>query len=229
MKGYFVEESVFLKLTGIHKKFYPESGPIHVLKGLNLIVNKGQTAAIMGPSGSGKSTLLHLIGAFDKPDLGKILFNNQDIAGYSAREMVLFRMRHLGMVFQKHHLLPQCTALENIILPTLPLQTPANEALERANQLLSSIGLTNRANHFPSQLSGGECQRIAVARALINDPQLLLADEPTGALDRQSAVKIMEILTDFAAIGKTIIIVTHAEFVAEKMDQQFELRDGVIG
>lgn len=221
-----MEESILLKLSDIHKNFYPESGAVQVLKGLNLMVRKGQTAAIIGPSGSGKSTLLHLIGALDKPDSGQILFNDRDIAGFSAREMVLFRMRHLGMVFQKHHLLPQCTALENIILPTLPLQTPVDEALERANQLLHATGLTDRANHFPSQLSGGECQRVAVARALINDPQLLLADEPTGALDRQSAIKIMEILTDFAAIGKTIIIVTHAEFVADKMKQQFELKDG---
>ena len=223
-----MEESAFLKLTDIHKNFYPESGPVQVLKGLDLVVGKGQTVAIKGPSGSGKSTLLHLIGGFDKPDRGQILFNGQDIAGYSAQEIVLFRTKQLGMVFQKHHLLPQCTALENIILPTLPLKTPANKALERANQLLHTTGLTDRANHFPSQLSGGECQRIAVARALINDPQLLLADEPTGALDRQSAVNVMNTLTDFAAVGKTIIMVTHAEFVAEKMNQQFELKDGVI-
>lgn len=221
-------EEILLKLENIHKSYNPPSGAVPVLKGLNLRVNRGDTLAITGPSGSGKSTLLSLIGALDKADKGSIVFAGQNISSYTDQELVNFRMKKVGIVFQQHHLLPQCTALENILLPTLPLHTPAEQARERAMELLKEIHLSDRADHFPSQLSGGESQRIAVARALINDPDLLLADEPTGSLDRDSAQSLLDLLKQFTGTGKTLITVTHADFVASAMNIQHRLQNGIV-
>lgn len=223
-----MKDDVLLRLSNIYKSYQPESGSVPVLKGIDLSVAKGKTVAITGPSGSGKSTLLNLIGALDTPDKGEILFLGESITHYSTNQLVDFRLRHVGIVFQQHHLLPQCTALENILLPTVPLKTQVEKAKTRALQLLEDINLQQRAHFFPSQLSVGECQRIAVARALINDPELILADEPTGALDHQTAIKIIALLKKFTDQGRTLITVTHADFVAQAMQCHYRLFEGTI-
>ena len=217
-----------LKLIDVHKKYYPPSGEVRVLKGVNLSLEKGKTAAITGPSGSGKTTLLNLIAVLDSPDQGQIIFNGTSVTDFTEQQMVEFRMKHIGIVFQQHFLLPQCTALENILLPTLPLKTPYDKAQNRAEELLGKIGLYQRKDFFPAQLSGGECQRIAVARALINDPSLILADEPTGSLDHKNAIGIIDLLKKLSNKDRTLIIVTHAEFIAEQMQCHYKLFDGQL-
>ena len=162
----------------------------------------------------------------DSPDKGQIVFNGTDITDFTDRQMLEFRMKHIGIVFQQHFLLPQCTAIENILLPTLPLKTPSDEAISRAEELLGEIGLYDRKDFFPAQLSGGECQRIAVARALINDPSLILADEPTGSLDHKNALGIIDLLKKLSDRDRSLIIVTHAEFIAEQMQRHYKLFDG---
>ncbi len=215
-----------LKLNDVHKKYYPPSGAVNVLKGVNFCLEKGKTAAITGPSGSGKTTLLNLIAALDSPDQGQIVFNGTNVTDFTDKQMVEFRMKHIGIVFQQHFLLPQCTAIENILLPTLPLKTPSDKAINRAEELLGEIGLYDRKDFFPAQLSGGECQRIAVARALINDPSLILADEPTGSLDHKNALGIIDLLKKLSDRDRSLIIVTHAEFIAEQMQCHYKLFDG---
>lgn len=223
-----MDNRTILVLKGICKCYYPASGPVNVLRGLDLEVEKGRSLSISGPSGSGKTTLLNLISALDSVDSGSILFEGRDIGALNASERVTFRMQNLGMVFQQHYLLPQCTALENILLPTLPVKMKPEKAREKAEHLLQKIGLQERRDHFPAELSGGECQRVALARALINDPKLVLADEPTGALDRDSAMGILELLHSIPKSGGTLITVTHADFVAREMMEHFTLSDGKL-
>ena len=223
-----MKDNILLDLSNVHKSYHPESGSVPVLKGVNLRIERGKTVAITGPSGSGKSTLLNLIGTLDSPDQGNIIFDRESIIQYSSKQLINFRLRHIGIIFQQQHLLPQCTALENILLPTIPLGSPSQEAKTRAMQLLREINLEQRAHFFPSQLSGGECQRIAVARALINDPELLLADEPTGSLDHDTALVLIALLKKFTDQGKTLITVTHADFVAKGMQCHYRLFDGTI-
>lgn len=201
-----------------------------VLKELNLGVDKGEKIAIVGPSGSGKTTLLNLIGALDQPEKGKIRFDGKDITGYSKTELASFRNKYLGFIFQLHHLLPQLTLMENVLLPLLPQgKKISKEKKEWAEHLIQKVGIWEQREQKPSQLSGGECQRTAVVRALINKPQLLLADEPTGALDEGNASALTELLVNLSEEeGVTLITVTHATALADRMDKKYTLKNGML-
>lgn len=201
-----------------------------VLKELDLEVDKGEKIAIVGPSGSGKTTLLNLVGTLDQPEKGKILFDGKDITGYSKTELANFRNQHLGFIFQLHHLMPQLTLMENVLLPLLPQgKNISNEHKEWAEHLIQKVGIWDQREQKPSQLSGGECQRTAVVRALINKPQLLLADEPTGALDEENAEALTELLIKLSEEeGVTLINVTHAIALADRMDKKCTLKTGKL-
>lgn len=217
-----------LSLVDVAKSYSGPSGPVPVLKGLSLEVAGGESIAITGPSGSGKTTLLNLIGGLDTPDRGRIRIQGTDIASLTAEASAAFRLRQIGLVFQRHLLLPQCTALENVILPTIPTEQGRTSVLERARSLFARAGLAARTDHFPSQLSGGERQRVAVLRALINSPTLLLADEPTGALDKAAATDLLDLLREFRHDGMSVVLVTHSERAAGTMDRQYLLDDGAL-
>ncbi len=204
---------------------------VRVLNGISFDVNRGESVAIVGPSGSGKSTLLNIIGTLDSPSRGKVLLENRDLSILDERQIAELRNFRIGFIFQAHHLLPQCTVMENVMIPTLasPQADWRQIAQERALQLLDRVGLRTRLNHRPGQLSGGERQRVAVVRALINQPQLLLADEPTGALDSKASEELSQLLIDLNAEGKvTLIVVTHASSLANRMKRILHLTDGRI-
>ncbi|MDD4101126.1 MAG: ABC transporter ATP-binding protein [Kiritimatiellae bacterium] len=206
----------------------PGRDPVAVLCGVTMRVNAGESVAVTGPSGSGKTTLLQLIGALDIPDSGSVLVNGRDLGGLDERASSLLRNREIGFVFQAHHLLPQLTALENVLVPAWGGDASAGYA-ERAGQLLDRVGLAERAHHFPGQLSGGERQRVAVARALVMRPGLLLADEPTGALDHATAGGLIDLLLRLNSEEQTtLIVVTHSADCALRMGRRVELRDGVL-
>lgn len=223
---------MILKLNHITKSYFSEnntSGRI-ILDQLDLEVNAGERIAIVGPSGSGKTTLLNMIGTLDRPDSGKIYFEDQDLSVYNDQQLAGFRNEKIGFVFQMHHLLPQLTLLENVLLPTLAnKKLQGKEVFEHAQSLIARMGIGEVAHQKPSQLSGGECQRTAVARALINRPKLILADEPTGALDHQSAFNLTDLLVELnKEEGLTLIIVTHSMDVASKMDRIYTLESGKL-
>jgi len=225
--------AAFLQLEKVTKSFDSvlDAPPVSVLRDITLEIERGQSAAIVGPSGSGKSTLLNLIGALDKPTSGRVLLEGQDISALNEAALADLRNRRIGFVFQAHHLLPQCTALENALVPTLVFpKGPARDAApERARRLLSRVGLGARMDHRPGQLSGGERQRVAVVRALINQPGLLLADEPTGALDAAAAEALSRLLLELnREENVTLIVVTHAADLAAQMQRSFNLRDGQL-
>ncbi len=201
-----------------------------VLTEMDLYVSKGEKIAIVGPSGSGKTTLLNLIGTLDQPEQGKVIFEGKDITGYSKTELAVFRNKNLGFIFQLHHLLPQLTLMENVMLPLLPQRkTITREQKEWAEHLVQKIGIWEQREQKPSQLSGGECQRTAVVRALINKPQLLLADEPTGALDEENANALTELLLTLSEEREiTLVTVTHAASLANKMDKKYTLQNGKL-
>jgi ABC-type lipoprotein export system ATPase subunit len=221
-----------LKLRDVSKSYHSvlNAPPVRVLEGISLDIAAAETAAITGPSGSGKSTLLNLIGALDRPTSGQVLFEDEDLGQLDEKRLAAFRRRRLGFIFQAHHLLPQCTVLENVLVPILAeSQTAASrrEAHERALRLLERVGLAARADHRPGQLSGGERQRATVVRALINQPKLLLADEPTGALDRAASEDLARLLLELNQEEKvTLILVTHAPDLAARMQRRFQLLDG---
>jgi len=222
---------MLIEIAELKKTYAAPDGndAVHVLDGVNLEVAKQDTVAIVGPSGCGKSTLLNVIGALDRADSGKIEVAGQDLSKLSADALAQFRNETVGFVFQLHHLLPQCTILENVLVPTLARTERDGTAEQRAKDLLSSVGLEHRLNHRPGQLSGGERQRAAVARALINNPKVLLADEPTGALDRANATRLVDLLLEMNRIhGLPIIMVTHAADLARRMSRTFELVDGKL-
>ena len=200
----------------------------NVLDGINLDVSENQKIAIAGPSGSGKTTLLNLIGTLDQPDSGEIIFNGSNITEYSQEQLAHFRNRQLGFVFQLHHLLPQCTLWENVLLPVLPIKNVVGKSeKDWAEHLLRKVGIWEQRNQKPSELSGGECQRTAVVRALINKPQLILADEPTGALDEQNAGNLAELLNHISGEeGISLIVVTHSAELASQMDCVYFLKNG---
>lgn len=202
----------------------------NVLDGINLEIHEKQKIAIAGPSGSGKTTLLNLIGTLDQPDSGEIYFNGKNISDYSQQELAYFRNREIGFVFQMHHLLPQCTLWENVLLPVLPIKKIVGQAEKAwAEHLLRKVGIWDQRNQKPSELSGGECQRTAVVRALINKPQLILADEPTGALDEQNAGNLAELLNHLSGEeGVSLIIVTHSTELASQMDRVCHLKNGIL-
>lgn len=214
-----------IKANNIYKSF----GNVDVLKGVDLTVNKGEVACIIGASGAGKSTLLQIIGTLEKADKGQIFIDNQDINKLNSKNLAAFRNKKIGFVFQFHHLLPEFTALENICIPAYIAGISKKEATEKAMQLLDYLNLTDRKDHKPSMLSGGEQQRIAVARALINDPAIILADEPSGNLDSQSAKELHELFFNLRnKTGQTFIIVTHNPQLAEMTDRTFTMKDGAI-
>lgn len=219
-----------LDLDKVSKSFPGADGqPLSILRGLDLRAAPGERLAIIGPSGSGKSTLLNILGALDRPSSGTIRFEGKDLAALDDLALAAFRNRSIGFIFQGHHLLPHCSVVENVLVPTLPHPDAElrRTAPARAMELLRRVGLGERAHHKPAQLSGGEKQRAAVVRALINQPKLLLADEPTGALDRQSAATLAELLVQLNEEEKTtLIVVTHAPDLAARMSRTLELQDG---
>ncbi|HKL34125.1 MAG TPA: ABC transporter ATP-binding protein [Tangfeifania sp.] len=223
---------MLLQLQNITKG-YGEPGSHNyrsVLEELNFEVEKGDRIAIAGPSGSGKTTLLNLIGTLDLPEKGNVFFDGKDITGYSKAELANFRNRHLGFIFQMHHLLPQLTLMENVLLPFLPQgKNIQNEQKDWAKYLIEKVGIWEQRNQKPSQLSGGECQRTAVVRALVNKPELLLADEPTGALDEENANALTDLLIKLSEEeGVTLITVTHAAAIADRMEKKYHLKNGIL-
>jgi len=227
------EPPPIVMLKDVRKRFLPSdsSSEVTVLNGVTLEVAPGESLAIIGPSGSGKSTLLQIIGSLDRPTSGEVLLDAKDITAMDEKELAGVRNREIGFVFQAHYLLPQCTVLENVLVPTLASRDASNaqQLAERARALLDRVGLSHRLDHRPGQLSGGERQRVAVVRALINKPKLLLADEPTGALDRTSAHELGRLLVELNREQRvTVIVVTHALELARQMARVLELRDGVL-
>jgi lipoprotein-releasing system ATP-binding protein len=218
-----------VELIGVTKSYFPPDGPeTRVLGGIDLVVLRGESIAIAGPSGCGKSTLLNIIGTLDRPTAGRVLLEGRDLSALTERELAGVRSRGVGFVFQLHHLLPQCTLLENVLVPSL-VAVPEEGTEERARRLLDRVGLSHRLSYRPGRLSGGECQRAAVARALINRPKLLLADEPTGSLDRANGDAVIQLLCDLSKEeGGALILVTHALELAARVDRVLELREGVI-
>ncbi|MDD4755244.1 MAG: ABC transporter ATP-binding protein [Prolixibacteraceae bacterium] len=223
---------MLLKLQNITKG-YGEPGTHsyrQVLDGLDLEVKRGEKIAVTGPSGSGKTTLLNLIGTLDRPEQGNIFFEGKDITGYTKSGLANFRNKYLGFIFQLHYLLPQLTLMENVLLPALPAGGKISvEQKEWVEYLVRKVGIWEQREQKPSQLSGGECQRTAVVRALINKPKLLLADEPTGALDEENAQALTELLVNLSREeGVTLITVTHALSLAERMDKRYVLKNGLL-
>ena len=217
----------YLELKNIQKNFITEK-TIRVLRGLSKKFKQGKIYAIMGPSGSGKSTLLNLISLIDKPTNGSIKFDNHEIKFNENEKNDQFRAKKIGIIYQQNNLLSDFTALENVYLASLALNSSKKIAMSKAEKLLKKIGLSNRLNHFPSQLSGGEAQRVAIARAIINDPKIILADEPTGSLDLNSSKKIFKLLKKLKRADRLIIFATHNRFFAKKADYLLEMRDGSI-
>ena len=201
---------------------------IKVLKNLSYNFDKGKTYSLMGPSGSGKSTLLNLISLIDRPTLGSIKFNNSSVNFTDNKKNDIFRSEKIGIIYQQNNLLPDFTALENVYLANLSVKNNKDAALAKAKDLLKKIGLSNRLDHFPSQLSGGECQRVAIARAIINNPEIILADEPTGSLDLNTAKEIFQLLNNQKNPNRLIIFATHNRFFANKADYLLEMIDGSI-
>ncbi len=223
------EPSASVLLADHLSKSYPTpSGELQVLRGVSLALEAGESAAIMGPSGSGKSTLLSILGTLELPSSGRLTIGGQEPFGLNPSALADFRNRQVGFVFQDHHLLGQCTALENVLVPTLAGKTRA-DAQARARELLGGVGLGQRMDHRPAELSGGERQRVAIARALINAPAVLLADEPTGNLDRRSAEAVADLLVELHRADRTVLIVaTHSPALAERFTHRYELIDGAL-
>jgi len=217
----------FLELKNISKHFNIDK-KIKVLKNLSYNFDKGKMYSLMGPSGSGKSTLLNLISLIDRPSLGSIKFNDKLVNFSNNKNNDIFRAKNIGIVYQQNNLLADFTALENVYLANLSINNDKDSAITKAKVLLKKIGLSNRLNHFPSQLSGGECQRVAIARAIINDPEIILADEPTGSLDLNTAKEIFELLNNQKKPDRLIIFATHNRFFADKADCLLEITDGSV-
>lgn len=214
-----------IKIENLTKRF----GELEVLKGVDLHISKGEIISIVGPSGAGKTTLLQLIGTLDRPDGGSIRFNGEELGRMNSKRLAAFRNRHIGFVFQFHQLLPEFTALENIIMPALIAGRERKEAEKEAMELLQIMGLKERAGHKPAEMSGGENQRVAVARALINHPDVVLADEPSGSLDSRNREELHKLFFDLRdRFGQTFIIVTHDESLASFTDRTIRMRDGKI-
>ena len=210
------------------KKSYPitKTNRLEVLRGIYLKIYKGEIVAIVGKSGAGKSTLLHILGTLDKPDSGKIIFENNEILKQNDKHIAKFRNKEIGFIFQFHHLLPEFTSFENVLIASMISGT---KNTEKVNELLNEVGILDRADHKPSEISGGEAQRVAIARALINSPKLVLADEPTGNLDSENAEAVVKLLFHLRdKFNHTFVIVTHNEDFAKKCDRIVKIRDGVI-
>src|SRR5437588_8406163 len=218
-----------LQVTHLGKDYPTRSGPLSVLRDVNLTLQPGEALAVMGPSGSGKSTLLHILGTLDRPTSGTVHLGGKDPFALSERELADFRNRHVGFIFQDHYLLPQCSVLENVLIPTLVGNDNRSEVEAWARQLLERVGLSGRLDHRPAELSGGERQRVAVARALIHHPLLLLADEPTGNLDRHTAQAVGQLLLDLHRQERTVlVVVTHSAELAALFPRRMEMADGTL-
>ena len=216
-----------LIVSNLRKEYPTPTRPLVVLKGVNLALAPGQRLAVVGPSGSGKSTLLNILGTLDTPTDGGVRLAGVDPFALSPKDLAAFRSKSIGFIFQDHHLLPQCTALENVLLPRLALGTTTEDDGRRAVELLAEVGLADRATHLPAELSGGERQRVAIARGLMNRPALLLCDEPTGNLDEKTADTIADLLLNLSR--DTILIgVTHSPHLAQRFGQQMRMTDGVL-
>ena len=217
-----------LKLTDICKDYQQGKEPVRVLKNISLTVEKGDYLAIMGPSGSGKTTLMNIIGCLDVPTSGTYELDGKDLKDLSDDDLADIRNQHIGFVFQHFHLLPKMTALDNVALPLLYADVSLKERRERAAEALKAVGLEERMDFYPNQLSGGQCQRVAIARAMVGKPDLLLADEPTGALDTRSGNQIMEIFRQLSEDGMTIVMITHEPSIAECADKIYRILDGEL-
>lgn len=217
-----------IEIKGITRDFALGSEIVKVLKGINLTINKGEYVALMGPSGSGKSTLMNLLGCLDTPTSGSYILNGKDVSIMKDDELAGIRNKEIGFVFQTFNLLPRTTALDNVALPMVYAGFKKPERNARATKVLTQVGLEDRMDHKPNQLSGGQRQRVAVARALVNHPSIILADEPTGNLDSKTSVEIMGLFNEIHANGNTVILVTHEEDIAEYAHRVIRLRDGVI-
>jgi ABC-type lipoprotein export system ATPase subunit len=224
---------MLLRVNDIRRSFKTDglTEPRIVLDGVSLDIEMGETISILGPSGSGKSTLLNIIGALDRPDSGEVIFDGQSMIQKPDKELTRFRNKEIGFIFQMHHLLPQCTVLENVLLPVLPIKdkTFRKTRGKVAMDLIESVGLWQQKDQKPNVLSGGECQRVAVLRALINQPRLLLADEPTGSLDDENATSIISLLLDLNQKFETaLVVVTHSQEIGARMGKNYELKNGKL-
>jgi putative ABC transport system ATP-binding protein len=217
-----------IEIKNIKRDFALGSETIHVLKGIDLNINKGEYVALMGPSGSGKSTFMNILGCLDTPTSGSYILNGKDVSKMADNELAGIRNKEIGFVFQTFNLLPRTTALDNVALPMVYAGFNKQDRNARATEVLTQVGLNDRMDHRPNQLSGGQRQRVAVARALVNHPSIILADEPTGNLDSKTSVEIMKLFGDIHANGNTVILVTHEEDIAAYAHRVIRLRDGII-
>jgi lipoprotein-releasing system ATP-binding protein len=221
------ENEVILEGINLHKSFQTGAARLDVLKGVNLEVYRGEMVAVIGASGVGKSTLLHILGALDRPDRGNVNLNRTDMFSLDDRELAHLRNETIGFVFQFHHLLPEFTALENVIMPSLIAGGEMDEIKEKGENILAEVGLADRKDHRPGELSGGEQQRVAVARALVNDPQILVADEPSGNLDKDNKENLHQLLTTLNRNrSQTIILATHNQELSQRATKVYRLKDG---
>lgn len=225
-----MENTTEIKAVNVSKSYQNDKKvKLEVLKSISLEIEKSKITVIVGASGAGKSTLLHILAGLDTPDEGAVFYNNKNIFEFNENELSIFRNKNIGLVFQFHHLLPEFTAEENVFIPLLIKDTSLDKAKERASELLELVGLSNRATHKPSELSGGEQQRVAVARALANDPQIIFADEPTGNLDTVNSEAIHKIILELRdKYKKTLVIVTHNRGLVNFADNVFEMKDGKL-
>ena len=214
-----------IQIKNIEKNY----SPLHVLKGINAHINRGEIVAVVGPSGAGKTTLLQIVGTLEKADAGSVTIDNIEISQLKEKELAAFRNHHIGFVFQFHQLLPEFSALENVMIPALIQKKRISESEKRAKEILEFLNLSNRINHKPAQLSGGEKQRVAVARALVNHPDVILADEPSGSLDSQNKIELHKLFFDLRKeFNQTFVIVTHDENLAKMADRIIQMKDGLI-
>ena len=224
-----MNRETLIRIADLHKSYYDGESELPVLQGVSLEIYMSELLAIVGASGVGKSTLLHIIGTLDRPTAGNVLYDEQDVFTLSDTELARFRNKEIGFVFQFHHLLPEFTALENVAMGALITSSNNKSVYKEAESLLDYVGLSERLSHYPSQLSGGERQRVAIARSLINQPKIVLADEPTGNLDRRSSDAVLELLWDLnAKSGQTFVIVTHNQELAQQVDRVIQLVDGKV-